>query len=399
MFSGSEIAYFSLKPADLKTLEEKKTKKSKLVLRLLETPEKLLANILVANNFANITIIILSTYITTSVIDFSQAKLIGFIFQVVVVMSIILFIGEIIPKIFATENKLKVALFMAFPLTAISKFQTPFTFLLLKSTSIVKKRLERRQKNISINDLSNALEITSKSLTDDKNILEGIVKFGNIDVNEIMTSRIDIVAVEYNTQFNRLLSIVVESGYSRIPIYSLNLDNIKGILFAKDLLPFIHKSNDFQWQSLIRPAYFVPESKMIDDLLTEFQKNKIHIAVVIDEYGGTCGIVTMEDILEEIVGEISDESDVEEEVLYKKLDGNIFLFEAKILLNDFCKIIGINGNFFDDVKGEFETLAGLILELKGEIPKKNEKIEYKNFVFVVESVDNRKIIQVRVTIK
>jgi len=288
---------------------------------------------------------------------------------------------------------------MAYQLNIISKFAYPLTYLLTKSTSFIQKRLASKGHNFSIDDLSDAIEITSESLSEERNILEGIVKFGNIDVSEIMQSRLDIAAIEYEVPFNKLLSLIIETGYSRIPVYEDTLDNIKGIIYTKDLLPYLHEPENFNWLGLIKQAYFVPETKKIDDLLAEFQKNKIHIAIVIDEYGGTCGLVTMEDILEEVIGEISDESDVDEELPYKKLSNNVYLFEAKILLNDFFKITGMDDSVFDEIKGEYETLAGLILELKGEIPQKNDKIECKNFVFIIEAVDKRRIKQVKVIIK
>jgi putative hemolysin len=399
LISASEIAYFLLKPSELKYLEESTSKKGQLILKLLSKPNKLLANILIANNLINISIIILSTYITHALIEFPNSAAVAFIFQVVVITFLILLVGEIIPKVFATDHSIRVAVFMAYPFEMLSKLFYPLTALLLISTSFVQKRLAAKRPSISIDDLSDAIEITSASLNEERNILKGIVKFGNTDVSEIMQSRVDIVAVDQDVKLSKLLSVVVETGYSRIPIYEETLDNIKGILYSKDLLPYIHESNLFKWQNLIKTAFFVPETKKIDDLLAEFQKNKIHLAIVIDEYGGTCGLVTMEDILEEIIGEISDESDVNEELLYKKLAPNVYLFEAKVLLNDFFKITNIDDTVFDDIKGEYETLAGLLLELKGEIPKKNDKMEFKNFTFIVESVDNRRIKQIKVIIR
>jgi putative hemolysin len=399
LISASEVAFFSLKPADIKDIENQKGKKSHLIIKLLDNPERLLANILILNNFINISIIILSTYIIHGVINFSYNPLLGFLFQVIIITGLILLIGEIIPKVFATNHYLKVAFIMAYPLFVISKLLFPLTYILIGSTSFVQKKLSSKKLNLSVNDLSDALEITSASLSEEKKLLRGIVKFGNIDVSEVMQPRMDIVAVEYNTTIKKLLSIIVESAYSRIPVYKDTLDNIKGVLYTKDLLPYLHETKSFKWQSLIKQAFFVPETKKIDDLLAEFQKNKIHLAVVIDEYGGTSGLITMEDILEEVIGEISDESDVDEESLYKKISNNIYLFEAKILLNDFYKITGTDDTAFDDVKGEYETLAGLLLELKGEIPMKNDRIEYRNFSFVIESVDKRRIKQVKVIVK
>lgn len=399
LMSASEVAFFALKPAQIKELESGKHKRGALVLKLLEHPEKLLANILIGNNFVNISIIILSTNITLEIADFSHEPLLGFIFQVVIVTLLILLVGEIIPKVFATDNSVKVALFMAIQLDILSKIFYPVTQLLLSSTSFVQKRFELKKPNISMDDLSDAIEITSPSLSDEKKLLKGIVKFGNTDVSEIMQPRIDILALEYNSTLSKLFSTIVETGYSRIPVYEDNLDHIKGILLTKDLLPYLNEDNTFNWQGLIKPAFFVPENKKIDDLLAEFQKKKIHLAIVIDEYGGTCGLVTLEDILEEIIGEINDESDVEEELLFKKLSANTYLFEGKILLNDFYKAIGTDDSPFDDVKGEYETLAGLILELKGEIPFKGDRIEYKNFIFIIETVDKRRIRQVKVILK
>jgi putative hemolysin len=398
LISASEVAFFSLKPADIKNMEIQKGKKGHLVLKLLDDPERLLANILITNNFINISIIILSTYILHNVINFSINPALGFIFQVIIITGIILIIGEIIPKVFATNHYVKVTHLMAYPLLIISKLLFPLTVILIGSTSFVQKKLASKKPNLSVDDLSDALEITSDSLNEEKNILQGIVKFGNIDVSEIMQPRLDIVAVEYNITLKKMLSVVVESGYSRIPVFKETLDNIKGILYTKDLLPYLHETK-FKWQTLIKQAFFVPGTKKIDDLLWEFQKNKIHLAIVIDEYGGTSGLITMEDILEEVVGEISDESDVDEELLYKKISNNIYLFEAKIFLNEFYKITGIENETFDEIKGEYETLAGLLLELKGEIPQKNDKIEYKNFTFIIEAVDKRRIKQVKVIIK
>jgi putative hemolysin len=399
MISAGEVAFFSMKPADLKKLEESKNKKAHMVLHCLENPEKVLATILISCNLANITIVILSTYITNSIFDFSQAHLLGFIFQIVIVTFLILLIGEIMPKVFASENRIRVAQTMAYPFKVLSIVFYPLSSLLLSSTSFVQKKISSKKPNLSVDDLSDALEITSESLKDDKSILEGIVNFGNIEVNEIMRPRLDVVAINIETSFTKLLSVVVESGYSRIPVFDGTIDNIKGIIIIKDLLPYLQESSNFNWKALIKPVSFVPETKKIDDLLAEFQKNKMHIAIVIDEYGGTCGLVTMEDILEEVIGEIEDESDVAEELPYKQLSPGIWLFEAKVPLNDFYKITGLDDSSFAELKGEYETLAGLILELKGEIPQKGTNIEYRNFTFVVESVDNRRIKQLKIIVK
>ncbi len=399
MISASEVAFFSLKPTELRHLEEKKSKKNSLILKLLNKPDLLLANILIGNNLINISIIVLSSYLTRSIIEFPDAHVLSFLFQVVVITFLILLVGEIVPKVFATDHGLKVAGFMAFPFQILFPIFYPLSILLIKSTAIVQKRLISKSLNLSIDDLSDAIEITSGSLKEEKNILKGIVKFGNTDVSEIMRQRLDIIAIDNDIMLDQLLLVVTESGYSRFPVYDGTIDNIKGILFTKDLLPYIHEKNSFHWQGLIKSAFFVPETKKIDDLLAEFQKNKIHLAIAIDEYGGTCGLVTMEDILEEVIGEIADESDIDEEILFKKLSQNTYIFEAKVLLNDFFKITSIEDTIFDDIKGEYETLAGLLLELKGEIPLKGDRIDYKNFTFFVEAADNRRIKQIKVIIK
>jgi len=282
------------------------------------------------------------------------------------------------------------------PLTILDKIFKPISLVLISSTSIIRKKISRLNKDISMDDLSEVLDLPSTEITEDKEILKGIVQFGNIDAKEIMKARMDIFAINIDTKFASVLPEIISSGYSRIPVYIESLDNIKGMLYIKDLLPHMHKPNTFRWQSLIRPPYFIPETKKIDDLLEEFQTKKIHMAIVLDEYGGIYGLITLEDILEEIVGEITDEYD-EEEIAYKKLGENVFLFKGKTQLNDFYKITGSEINVFDKVKGEADTLAGLILEIKGEIPIKNDVVRYSNFVFNITSVDNRRIKEVKVS--
>lgn len=397
--SGSEVAFFSLTPSNINSLKEKVSRTNNLILKLLNTPERLLATILIANNFVNVGIIILSTFVTISFVDFSYSPAIRFILQVIIITFLILLFGEIIPKIYATQYAMRFASFMAYPLFFLEKVFRPISSFLIYSTKIVNKKFSQAKQNISIDDLSQALDLTSDEIKEDKKILKGIVKFGNINVKEIMKSRVDIVAIDVKTtrDFSEFLSVIIESGYSRIPVYFETFDNIKGILYIKDLLPYINKDDTFRWQSLIRAPYFVPETKKINDLLEEFQSKKIHLAIVIDEYGGTSGIVTLEDILEEIVGEINDEFD-DKQVKYSKLDDKNYIFEGKTLLNDFYKIIQSDDNIFDDIKGDSDTLAGLILEIKGEIPKIYEKITYKNFIFKIESVDKRRIRRIKVTI-
>ena len=397
LVSGSEVAFFSLSPADREKLKTKKGIKCKLTTKLIEKPDRLLATILIANNFINIAIVILSAYITSALVDFSEAPVLGFIVQVVIITFIILLFGEVMPKVYAAQFGYKFALLMARPLNILSKLFKPLGSFLIYSTSLVNKRLAKKKQNISIDDLSNALDLTSEVVSDEENILRGIVKFGNIDVRQIMKPRVDVVSIDIQTKFTELLNIIIDSGYSRIPVYEESLDNLKGVLYVKDLLPHFQKGNNFKWQTLIRPPYYVPESKMINDLLKEFQTNKIHMAIVIDEYGGSSGIITLEDILEEIVGEIADESD-DDEFIFTKMDDNTYIFEAKVLLHDFCKTIEIDENIFDDVKGDADTLAGLILEIRGEIPKQYDVVDCKNFTFTIEAVDKRRIKRIKVVI-
>lgn len=398
LISGSEVAYFSLGPADRDHLEKNKSRRNIFALKNLEYPERLLATILVANNFVNVGIVILSTYITSNIVDFSNATTLGFIIQVVVITFFLLLFGEIIPKVYASRFSLKVAVFMSFPLVILEKLFHPLNTLLIFSTSFVNRKMQKHKQNISIDELSQALEMTADhEISEDKEILEGIVKFGNKSVVEIMHPRVDVVALDVKVNIERVISVINDSGYSRIPVYSGTFDNIRGILYIKDLLPHIYKGANFKWQSIIRPPFYVPETKKIDDLLEDFQKNKVHMAIVVDEYGGTAGIVTLEDILEEIIGDITDEFD-EEESFFTKISDNKYLFDGKILLNDFYKIVDCEDDIFDDVKGEADTLAGLILELKGEFPKRFDKINCKFFVFSIEAVDNRRIKQIKVEI-
>jgi gliding motility-associated protein GldE len=398
LVSGAEAAFFSLSPAELNSIRNSRTKTNQVISHLLDMPEKLLATILVANSFVNVGVIIISAYVTNSVFDFSHAPILGFITQVVVITLVIVFFGEILPKIYAIRYSQKVVRFMAVPLDVFEKVCRPVNFLLINTSTVIQRKFSRQGKNISMDDLSNALDLTEHGITEEKKILEGIVKFGNIDVREIMTPRVDVLGISIQTPFKKLIAHVIDSGYSRIPVYNHDLDNIKGILYIKDLLPFLGKADSFNWQSLMRPPYYVPETKKINDLMKEFQTSKIHMAVVIDEYGGTSGIITLEDILEEIVGDISDESD-NDEVFHVRIDENNFLFEGKILLNDFFKVLNIDVETFDDVKGEAETLAGLILELRGDLPRKNDVIPCKGFLFTIKSVDQRRIGQIHVTLK
>jgi len=399
LISASEVAFFSLDPKTLNELEESENKADRNILRLLKIPQRLLATMLIGNNFLNVAVIFLLTYFTNTILNFDSAPLLGFIFQTIIITFAILLFAEIIPKVYATQFALKTAVYTVPYLSAIEKLFGVFVSFLVNSTSFVNNRLAKHNhSNISMDELSHALELTSNNKDEDTEILEGIIKFGNIQVVDIMTSRVDMVIVDIKTNYKKLLEIKIESGYSRIPVYAGTRDNIKGLLYSKDLLPHLDKPANFRWQTLIRPAYYVPETKKIDDLLNEFQTNKVHLAIVVDEYGGTSGLVTLEDILEEIVGDISDEYD-NEEVLFTKIDNHTFIFEAKILLNDFFKIAEIEEDDFVKVTEEVETLAGLILELKGDIPAKNERIDYGRYVFEIVAADNRRIKKVKLYIK
>jgi gliding motility-associated protein GldE len=389
LISGSEVAYFSLSPGDIKQLRKKKNDLTRKVFNLLDKPEKLLATILISNNLVNVGIVIVSNFFTNLIFDFKDAPVFEYVFKIGVITFILLLFGEILPKIYASRHNYTFSMFMATPLSILMVFFSPLSALLINSTSVIKRKIKSKS-NISIDELSDALELSDdEELKEDEKILKGIVNFGNITANQIMKPRVDVVSVDIKTGFKELLKIIIETGYSRIPVYNKTFDDIKGILYSKDLLPHIHKTN-FRWQSLVRPPYYVPETKKINDLLTEFQAKKIHMAIVIDEYGGASGIITLEDVLEEIVGEITDEHD-EDDTHFNKISDNIFEFDAKTLLQDFYKIMEISDDYFSEVKGDADTLAGLILEIKGEIPDKNDVVDYKNFKFTIKEVDNRRI--------
>jgi putative hemolysin len=398
LMSASEVAYFSLSPADIRKLKADKSKRSRALIKLYEMPERLLSTILVGNNTVNVAIVILSAFISSKLFDFSATPVLGFIIEVVVITFLILFFGEIMPKVYATKKNINVAMSMALPLAALEKIFRPLTYILLISSSLIKHRTSPKQVNLSMNDLSDALELTSDELYEEEKILKGIVKFGNISVSAIMCPRVDVTTINVQSGFKSVIQVIIESGFSRIPVYSGSFDNVVGILYAKDVLPYTENPESFKWQALMRPAYFVPETKKINELLKEFQVKKMHMAVVIDEYGGTSGIITLEDILEEIVGEISDESD-QDELLYRQVDKNTFIFEGKVLLNDFYKILDIEGDPFEEIRGESETLAGLILEITGEIPQKDKIIRAGDFNFIIESSDKRRIREIRVVLK
>ena len=396
--SASEIAFFSLTPNDLNDIEEENHSSDKYIKSLLKDSERLLATILISNNFVNVTIIMLCNFFFANVIDFGSSVVLEFLVITVVLTFLLLLFGEIMPKIYSAQHTLKFARFAAPVIYLLKKVFSPLSALLVRSGFIVNKLVAKRNYSISVDELSQALELTDKTeISEESNILEGIIRFGAETAKEVMTPRLDMVDLEINTPYSEVLKCVVDNAYSRIPVYMDSRDNIKGILYIKDLLPHLNKGDNFRWQTLVRPAYFVPETKKIDDLLRDFQANKIHIAIVVDEFGGTSGIVTMEDIIEEIVGEINDEYD-EEERTYVKLNDSTYIFEAKTLLSDFYKILKLDPEEFEDVAGEADTVAGLLLEIKGEFPKLHEKLEFQHYLFEVLEMDARRILKVKVLI-
>lgn len=391
--SGSEVAFFGLETKEKEELKLVKHGSDKTVVKQLDNLDYLLATILTANNFVNVGIVLLTSHLTNALFDFSNNIVLGFIIQTVIITFILLLFGEILPKIYANNHALSFARVMAKPLDFLSRIFKPLTAFLVVSTNLVNRRIARKHQNISRDDLSTALELTSEELTEEKELLEGIIKFGNISVADIMTSRVDVTDLDIKSSFDDVIKTIVASGFSRIPVYADTADQVKGILYIKDLLPHLQKNN-FRWQTLIRPPYFVPETKMINDLLGEFQTTKIHMAIIVDEYGGTSGIITLEDVLEEIVGEISDEFDVADDSYKLNKDGTM-VFEGKTTIHDFCKITKIEESIFDDVKGEADTLAGMLLEVFGEMPHRYEEIQVLDFNFKVFSVDDRRIIKVK----
>jgi putative hemolysin len=398
MISGSEVAYFSLGPQQIRALKEHSSRKELLVLSLLEKPERLLASILISNNFINVGIVIIASFVTGSLLDFAQSPALEFVIQVVVITFLLLIFGEILPKVYANRFAPQFARKMAVPLGILDKAFQPLIFILVRSTSLVNRRLAKKGQNISMVDLSEALGLATDVVQDEMDMLEGIVRFSNLEVVEIMKPRTDVVAVDIETDLDTLIRVIIESGFSRIPVYEETSDHVKGILYVKDLLPHLNQKKKVNWSKLIRDPFFVPESKKINDLLKEFQEKKIHLAIVVDEYGGTEGIVTMEDILEEVVGEITDESDEAAE-FYRQIDANTWIFDGKTLLNDFYKITELDDELLDDVKGESETLAGLLLELKGGFPRRNDMIPCKGLEFTVLGVDQRRISEIKVFLK
>ena len=397
--SGSEIAFFSLSPSDVAELEDGKFDADKKIQNLRDDSERTLATILIANNFVNVTIIMLLNYVIAGVISFGErALLLQFLFTTVILTFLLLLFGEIMPKVYARQDPLKFCRRCVGGIMFARKLFWPIENILLKSGMMAEKIIQKENHVLSVDDLEQALELTDKNdIKDEQNMLKGIIRFGDETAKEVMTSRQNIVDLDIRSNYADVLKCIEDNNYSRIPVYQDNTDNIRGILYIKDLLPHLTKSSNFRWQSLIRPPYFVPETKKIDDLLREFQENKVHIAIVVDEFGGTSGIVTLEDILEEIVGEINDEYD-EEEKFYSKLNYNTFIFEGKTLLTDLCRILNVDDEEFEEVEGDADTLAGLLLEIKGDFPSIHEKIDYKNYTFEVMNIEERRISKIKVTV-
>lgn len=403
LISGSEVAYFSLSPQDKKTLEDESSKASQRTLELLKKPKTLLATILIGNNLVNVAIIILSSLLMEMLFNFEGREVLAFIIQVVAVTLIILLVGEISPKVYATKNAMRMAKLMGSTLTIMSKLFYPLARVLVVSTRKIDQRAKENQDSgslITADELNHALELTTDINTgvDEKRILSGIVRFGSTEVRQVMTPRIDVICFDTNTSFGELQKHIVEHGYSRIPIYEESFDQVIGILYVKDLLNHLHAPDDFDWKPLLRNPSFVTENKKLDDLLRDFQDDKNHMAVVVDEYGGSSGLITLEDIIEEIVGDISDEFD-DEDLIYTKIDEYNFVFEGKAALIDVYRVLEISGEKFESAKGDSDSLAGFILELSGKIPQKNERIRFENYLFTIEAADKRRVKRVKVTIE
>ena len=399
LISGAEVALFSLTRSDIEDNFDEKNTAITIISKLLERPKKLLATILVANNFINIGIVILFAYLGNFIFQSIDNSILKFLLEVVVITFLILLFGEILPKIYASRNKLKFAVFMAYPLRVLDVLFSPLSLPMRSITITIHNKLGRQKSNISVDQLSQALELTSEEDTtkEEQKILQGIVSFGNTDTKQVMRPRIDIFALNVNQKYLEIIPEIVANGYSRIPVYEDNVDTIKGILYVKDLLPYIDRKQ-FDWTTLLREPFFVPENKKLDDLMAEFQEKKVHLAVVVDEYGGTSGLISLEDIIEEIVGDISDEFD-DEDLIYSKLDNNNYVFEGKTALKDFYKIIKLeDDSVFEDNKGEAETLAGFVLEISKSFPKQGSKINFENYVFTIEALDNKRIQRLKITL-
>ena len=400
LISGSEVAFFSFTPVEVAKFQNSKDFGLQRIVKLLSRPKKLLATILILNNLVNISIVTLATVLSWRIVGFQTTEGAVVVTITFAVTFAIVFLGEVIPKIYANQNKLQFARNTAAMLMGAEFVLHPVSWLLMGISNFVERRVERKGYSLSMEELGHALEITSGEETTEgeKDILKSIVTFGTLTVKQIMRSRVDLTALDMEIDFHELMDRINKTGYSRIPVFRENIDKIEGILYIKDILPFLDRDETFEWQRLLRPGFFVPESKKIDSLFRDFQDKRVHMAIVVDEYGGTSGLITMEDVIEEIVGEIKDEFD-EDEIAYNKLDDNTFVFEGKISLTDFAKIVNVETNTFDEIKGESESLGGLILELHSKLPNVGEKIEFNQFVFTVVSVDKKRIRSVQVLLK
>ena len=399
--SAAETAFFSFSPSQLNEIHSSKSAASQRILHLLSNSKLLLATILIINNLVNVGIVIISTFLVKGYLDFSANPLLGFIFQVVVITSLLLLLGEIMPKVIATRKPVQIASLLSMPLTILQKVLYPFSKILVISTRFIDKRQGYQTHNITLDDISNAIDITADGKVDaeDRKIMKSITRFANINAREIMTPRVDLTTLENSLTLSMVRKIIVDSGYSRIPVFNDTPDTITGILYIKDLLPYLSEEDSFNWGQLVRPPFFIPENKPINDLMQEFQEKKIHLAVVVDEYGGTSGIITLEDIIEEIVGEINDEFDIEaENVFFSRIDEQNYVFEGKTSINDACRVLGIDDRIFDEAKGESESLAGLVLELAGKMPATGEIFTLGEYSFRVEASDKRRIKKVKITI-
>lgn len=399
LVSGAEIAFFSLSQKDIDETVQENASKGKIIADLLEKPKKLLATLLVANNFINIGVVILFSFVGKGIFSEITSPVLKFILEVIVVTFLILLFGEVLPKVYASRNNIKFAKQIAYPIAILDKILSPVSLPMRSATIFLHNKLGKQKTNFSVDQLSQALELTDSEETssDEQKILEGIVTFGNTDTKQVMSPRIDIFALEIEESFNVICPKIIEKGFSRIPVYRDNIDQIEGVLFVKDLLPHIN-TNDFDWKPLIREPFFVPENKKLDNLLKDFQNMKSHLAIVVDEYGGTSGLVSLEDVIEEIVGDISDEFD-DENINFSKIDDKNYLFEGKINLKDFYRIVDVDEELFEIKKGEAETLAGFILEILGNFPKKDQKITFENCLFTIETVDKKRIRQIKVTLE
>ncbi len=395
MASGSEVAFFSLTRADLEVMHRKNDAAAQRVLSLLENADRLLATILVANNLINICLVIISTNIIDAVFIFSGIY--DFIFKTIVVTFILLLFGEIMPKVFTQSNPVKMARMFSLPLKFLRWLLYPLAVVLMRTSSRV-SRLASRNAEISIEELADAVDLADAGSEEEQKMLSGIVSFGQTEVVDIMHSRVDITGIEFEADYDEVRRVIVETGYSRIPVYGDDLDDVRGVLYVKDLLPHISESKEFEWQSLLRKPYFVPERMMIDDLLKKFQTKKIHIAIVVDEYGATQGLVSLEDILEEVVGEITDESDEEENLLYEKIGDNTYIFDGKIHICEFVRVLGFDEDRFADVEGHAETLAGLMMELKRDLPRRGDELQSHGVRFFIATMDGRRVDKIKVEV-